>query len=324
MFRNEREFVDFVEKALSDAGYALQREVPIGARHRLDLLAVRDGVRKGIEVKFTSRGILDDLAKSRTLLRLPEVDEMYVCGPKVFMSEDALALARSLGVGLLAVSDTGELTWPVQSKPLEPARLSLGGNYTGVVLPGGDAVYNATVFNTGQKTAVNRGLYVTGRRLLGATKVQVAGAADGHRGRGQVGRDPCLQGQERHSARQTPADAYREGRQRTARGFDRPLRSASCEGLRGRSVPSNSLASLSMTPERIGKTDYYEYYGKVVGPLLTRIRDAATQLSESYGQPPTVVRANAQSAEGRRVRFRWQARHVNAAGARQTFRHCAF
>ncbi len=155
MFRNEREFVDFVEKALSDAGYALQREVPIGARHRLDLLAVRDGVRKGIEVKFTSRGILDDLAKSRTLLRLPEVDEMYVCGPKVFMSEDALALARSLGVGLLAVSDTGELTWPVQSKPLEPARLSLGGNYTGVVLPGGDAVYNATVFNTGQKTAVN-------------------------------------------------------------------------------------------------------------------------------------------------------------------------
>ncbi len=155
MFRNEREFTDFVAKALTEAGYTLQREVPVGTRYRLDLLAAKDGVRKGIEVKFTSRGILDDLTKSRALLRLPEVDEMYVCGPKVFVSEDALALARSLGVGLLAVSDTGDLTWPVQSKVLDPARLSLGGNYTGVVLPGGDAVYNATVFNNGQKTAVN-------------------------------------------------------------------------------------------------------------------------------------------------------------------------
>ncbi len=155
MFRNEREFADFVERALGEAGYKLQREVPIGTRHRLDLLAVKDGVRKGIEVKFTSHGILDDLTKGRALLRLPEVDEMYVCGPKMFISEDTLALARNLGVGLLAVSDTGALTWPVESKRLEPARLSLGGNYTGVVLPGGDAVYNATVFNMGQKTAVN-------------------------------------------------------------------------------------------------------------------------------------------------------------------------
>jgi len=155
MFRNEREFTDFVAKALTGAGYKLQGEVPVGARYRLDLLAAKDGVRKGIEVKFTSRGILDDLTKSRALLRLPEVDEMYVCGPKVFVSEDALALAKSLGVGLLAVSDTGDLTWPVQSKVLDPARLSLGGGYMGVVVPGGEAVYNATVFNNGQKTAVN-------------------------------------------------------------------------------------------------------------------------------------------------------------------------
>ena len=108
MFRNEREFVDFVQKALSDVGYKLQREVPIGTRHWLDLLATKDGVRKGIEVKFTSRGILDDLTKARALHRLPEVDEMYVCGPKVFVSEDALALAKSLGVGLLAPEDWSE------------------------------------------------------------------------------------------------------------------------------------------------------------------------------------------------------------------------
>src|SRR5437016_14651293 len=59
-----------------------------------------------------------------------------------------------------------------------------------------------------------------------------------------------------------------------------------------------SCLTESMTPEQSGKTDYYEYYGKVVGPILTRIRDAATKLSESYGEPLTVVRANAQSAEG--------------------------
>lgn len=53
-----------------------------------------------------------------------------------------------------------------------------------------------------------------------------------------------------------------------------------------------------MTPEQSGKIDYYEYYGKVIGPLLTRFRDAATQLSESYGQPQILVRANAQSADG--------------------------
>lgn len=155
MFRNEREFADFVQKALSQAGHEVHREVPAGSRHRLDMLAVADGVRKGIEVKFTARGLLDDLTKSHALLRLPEVDEMYVCGPKVFMSEDVLALSTSLGVGLLAVSDTGDLHWLAKSKRLKPARLTLGGSYSSVVVPGGEARYHAAVFNTGQKTAVN-------------------------------------------------------------------------------------------------------------------------------------------------------------------------
>src|SRR2546426_270404 len=56
MFRNEREFADFVQKALHQAGHDVQREVPVGSRHRLDMLAVADGVRKGVEVKFTAPG----------------------------------------------------------------------------------------------------------------------------------------------------------------------------------------------------------------------------------------------------------------------------
>lgn len=155
MFRNEREFVDFVEMALRRTGHEVQREVPVGGRHRLDLLATADGVRKGVEAKFTARGLLDDLAKSQALLRLSEVDEMYVCGPKVFMSEDVLALSTSLGVGLLAVSDVGELHWLVKSKRLKPARLTLAGGYSAVVYPGGEARYHAAVFNMGEKTAVS-------------------------------------------------------------------------------------------------------------------------------------------------------------------------
>ena len=155
MFRNEREFVNFVERALRAAGYDVQREVPVGSRHRIDLLIVKDGVRLGVEVKFTSRGILDDLAKSRALLPLPEVDEMYVCGPKVFMSEDALALARNLVVGLFAVEQTGALALLAESKRLRPARVTITGSYAPVVSPGGEAIYRAAVFNTGEKIAVN-------------------------------------------------------------------------------------------------------------------------------------------------------------------------
>jgi len=162
MFRNERQFTGQILKSLEAAGFAVKREVRVG-RQRLDILATRDSVRHGVEVKFNSRGLLDDLYKARAILPLPEVDEMYVCGPRVFMSEDVRALATSLRVGLLAIDDAGELDWLVQSKRLEPPRLTLNGAYVKAranrrfdeVRPGGKVVFNAAVFNNGEKTAVN-------------------------------------------------------------------------------------------------------------------------------------------------------------------------
>ena len=162
MFRNERQFTGQVVKSLEAAGFAVRREVRVG-RKRLDILATKDGVRHGVEVKFNSRGLLDDLYKARAILHLPDVDEMYVCGPRVFMSEDVRALATSLGVGLLAINDAGDLDWLVQSKRLEPPRLTLNGAYIKArgnqrfdqVRPGGRVVFNAAVFNNGDKTAVN-------------------------------------------------------------------------------------------------------------------------------------------------------------------------
>ncbi len=163
MFRNEREFADHVVHALAVEGFAVKREIGVRGRMRLDITAAKEGVTTGVEVKFNSRGLLNDLVKAQAVLRLPEVDEMYVCGPKVFMSEDVRSLAASLGIGLLALTDAGELEWLAASKTLEPARLTLGGGYVkprgkmpfNAVRPGGKAVWNAAVFNHGGKTAVN-------------------------------------------------------------------------------------------------------------------------------------------------------------------------
>ena len=92
MFRNERQFTGQILKSLEAAGFAVRREVRVGVK-RLDILATKDGVRHGVEVKFNSRGLLDDVYKAQAILRLPDVDEMYVCGPRVFMSDDVRALA---------------------------------------------------------------------------------------------------------------------------------------------------------------------------------------------------------------------------------------
>src|SRR3989442_14865857 len=105
MFRNEREFTGQVLKSLEAAGFAVKREVRAG-RQRLDILETKGGVKHGVEVKFTSRGLLDDLYKARALLHIPDVDEMYVCGPRGFMYEDVRALATSGKVGLWSIHDT--------------------------------------------------------------------------------------------------------------------------------------------------------------------------------------------------------------------------
>ena len=163
MFRNEHQFTGLVAASLRAAGFEVRREVRVRGRQRLDILAIREALKYGVEVKFEKRGLLDDLYKARGILRLPDVDEMYVCGPKVFMSDDVRALATSLGVGLLAIGDAGELDWLVKSKRLEPPRLILNGGYAkprgkerfDTVRPGGKVVFIAAVFNNGEKTAVN-------------------------------------------------------------------------------------------------------------------------------------------------------------------------
>src|SRR4029077_17119284 len=106
MPRNEREFTARVIQALTAASFGVEREVRVRKKWFLDLLATKDN-RKGIEIKLNRRGLLDDIVKAQMLVRLPDVDEMYVCGPKAFMSDDVRTLATRLGIGLLALTDAG-------------------------------------------------------------------------------------------------------------------------------------------------------------------------------------------------------------------------
>jgi hypothetical protein len=155
MFRNEDQFKAAVARALQEGGYTVRREVGVRTGLRLDFLATRKGTKTGIEAKFGRRGLNDDLVKSQRLARLPEVDEMYFCAPKIFMSDDVRALAGQLGVGLLALRDDGKLEWLAHPRELKPSRLSLGGGYKWLIKPGEPATYNATVFNSGDKAAVD-------------------------------------------------------------------------------------------------------------------------------------------------------------------------
>lgn len=61
MFREEGEFVRQVTRALQAVGFEVRSEVRIRGRWRLDLVATKDKVTKGIEVKLDRRGLLDDL-----------------------------------------------------------------------------------------------------------------------------------------------------------------------------------------------------------------------------------------------------------------------
>src|SRR2546425_11246791 len=79
------------------------------------------------------------------------------------MAADVRALAGLLGVFRVAFDDAGEFNGVLKWNRLDPPRLILNGAYVkrrgkqrfDEVRPGGKVVFNAAVFNNGQKTAVN-------------------------------------------------------------------------------------------------------------------------------------------------------------------------
>ena len=153
MFRNEKEFRDYIEKFLKAEGYEVKKEVNVPEGYRIDLLARKDDLSIGIEVKYERQGIHDDIMKCHNLHKLPEFDEMYVAAPKILVSEDHVAHARSLRVGMLGVVEES-VDYLVKSDRLNPAQLGGGGGLPNQeIVAGGDFRVHRNVRNVGDKLA---------------------------------------------------------------------------------------------------------------------------------------------------------------------------
>jgi len=125
MFDNERNFRNHVARLLESEGHEVEEEFRVPEGYRVDLVARKDRITKGIEVKFEARGISDDLSKGKSLHRLPEFDEIYVAAPRMLISSSHIGFAERLRIGLLGVTET-ELKWLVKSQHLKPSTL-MGG-----------------------------------------------------------------------------------------------------------------------------------------------------------------------------------------------------
>jgi hypothetical protein len=151
MFKNELGFRDFVASFLQKEGFNVQKEFRLPEGYRVDLLAVKDNVRSGIEVKLNKRGISDDISKGSILHKFPEFDHIYVAAPKMLISPEFIAYAKQLRIGIIGVKEDC-IEWLLKSEKLRPAQL-LGGSSLPkqVIAPGSIFEVLKNVKNHGEK-----------------------------------------------------------------------------------------------------------------------------------------------------------------------------
>ena len=150
MFKNELEFRNFVASLLEEEGFKIQKEFRVPEGYRVDLLAIKNDLRSGIEVKLDRRGISDDISKGTILHKLPEFDHIYVAAPKMLISSELISYAKLLRVGLLGIKEDS-IEWLQKSEELEPAQLLGGGGYPSQVKPGSIFKVSRNVENRGKK-----------------------------------------------------------------------------------------------------------------------------------------------------------------------------
>lgn len=122
MVRNELEFRDLVATLLQREGFVVKKEFGLPEGYRVDLLAIKEDIRSGIEVKLKQRGISDDISKASMLHKMPEFDHFYVAAPKILVSSDLVSYAKLLRIGILGV-EQDSLEWLQESEKLKPAQL---------------------------------------------------------------------------------------------------------------------------------------------------------------------------------------------------------
>ncbi len=150
MFKNELEFRNFVASLLEEEGFKIQKEFRVPKGYRVDLLAIKNDIQSGIEVKIDRRGISDDISKGSILHKLPEFDHIYVAAPKMLISSELISYARLLRVGLLGIKEDS-IEWLQKSEELEPAQLIGSGGHPSQVKPGSIFKVSRSVENRGKK-----------------------------------------------------------------------------------------------------------------------------------------------------------------------------
>ncbi len=159
MFRNEKEFRNHIGKLLEEEGHKIVKEFRVPERYRIDLLAYKNDVSMGIEVKFEKRGISDAINKCYILHKLPEFDQIYVAAPKILISSDHIAIAQNLRIGLLGIKEDS-IEWLIKSDSLKPPILLGGGSWPNqFFIPGNIFEVSKNVVNRGEKVARNLELY---------------------------------------------------------------------------------------------------------------------------------------------------------------------
>ncbi|MFW6122282.1 MAG: hypothetical protein ACOC80_15475 [Petrotogales bacterium] len=127
MVKNELEFRNLVASLLEKEGFSVQKEFKLPEGYRVDLLAIKDDVRRGIEVKLEQRGISDDISKGSMLHKMPELDYIYVAAPNMLISSELVSYARRLRIGVIGVKEDS-IEWLQESEKLKPAQLLGGGS----------------------------------------------------------------------------------------------------------------------------------------------------------------------------------------------------
>ena len=159
MFKSEKEFRDHTAELLEADGHKVIKEYRVPEGFRVDILAHKNNVSRGFEVKFEKRGIVDDINKCYGLHRLPEFDEIYVAAPKIFLSSDLIAFAENLRIGVLGVKEDS-IEWLLESHTLGPPRLSGGSSLPKqTITPGSTFEVSRRVGNGGEKVVRHLEMY---------------------------------------------------------------------------------------------------------------------------------------------------------------------
>ncbi len=171
MFNNEHDFINHIIDILKREGYQIEKEIRVPEGYRVDIKAFKETETFGIEVKFEKRGISDDISKSYKLHQLPEFDRVYVAAPKILISDDHIAFARNLKVGILGV-DHDSIIRVSESDKLKSAELQSGASLPKqMITPGKSFVVSKTVRNLGEKVIRHLEMYYSvGGPFIGARK----------------------------------------------------------------------------------------------------------------------------------------------------------